>query len=118
MKPPWMPGPSPIFVPSRKIWYPDMPSGSVLESQASETAVCVTEVVRRFAGAVEPVVGGGGGGVVVVGQGAVAADSVAAADLFCAASAASTPNVYVRPHSSPPKSPAVAVALPTFVPSL
>ena len=50
-----------------------MPSGSVLESQASETAVCVIEVVRRFGGAVgavEPVVGGGGGGgVVAVGGG-------------------------------------------------
>ena len=45
----------------------------MLESQASETAVCVTEVVRRFGGAVgavEPVVGGGGGGgVVAVGGG-------------------------------------------------
>ena len=82
-----------------------MPSGSVLEFQASETAVCVIEVVRRFGGAVgavEPVVGGGGGGgVVAVGHGAVAADSVATAAVLRRIGRVDTERVRAPPHFDP-----------------
>jgi hypothetical protein len=72
----------------RKIWYPDIPFTAVLESHASVSLVCVTAVVWRFGGTVGDVSAGGGGE-----HGAVAAESVATADRFCAVSAASTPNV-------------------------
>ncbi len=97
-----------------------MPAVAVLESQPSDTAVCVTDVECRFGGAVgrlSPVGGGGllgGGGVE---HGALAAVSEATAERFCALSAASTPNVWVAPQARLVKSPVVEDVVPTFFPS-